>query len=103
MNNSYFWARLIDNVNGLSQLSSGTNRMNLIKVCFTVLILFSGYPLPADYPVISHRYAADPSGLEYNGRIYIYCSNDDDNDVSQGGWEMHSITCFSTNGVCRRS
>ena len=51
----------------------------------------------ADYPVIYQRYAADPSGLEYNGRLYVYCSNDDDNDRTN--YLMHSITCFSTDDL----
>jgi len=48
----------------------------------------------ADYPIVSQRYAADPTGLEFNGRLYLFCSNDDDNDTNS--YLMHSITCFST-------
>ena len=55
------------------------------------------FSLLADYPVIYQRYAADPSGLVYNGRMYIYCSNDDDNDRTN--YLMHSITCFSTDDL----
>jgi hypothetical protein len=42
----------------------------------------------ADYPLVSHKFAADPTGLEYNGRIYLYCSNDTDNNTN-GGYTMH--------------
>jgi arabinoxylan arabinofuranohydrolase len=52
----------------------------------------------ADYPLLSHRYLADPDGLEYNGRLYLYCSNDDDNPVG-GGYSMTSIVCISTDDL----
>jgi arabinoxylan arabinofuranohydrolase len=51
----------------------------------------------ADYPVVSQRYAADPGGLEFNGRLYIYSSNDDDNGTN--GYIMHSLTCFSSDDL----
>ena len=47
--------------------------------------------------MVSQHYAADPTGLEYNGRIYIYCSNDDDNTTNS--YAMHSFTCFSTDDL----
>jgi arabinoxylan arabinofuranohydrolase len=52
----------------------------------------------ADYPLISHKFSADPTGLEYNGRLYLYCSNDTDNDTN-GGYTMHSITCISSDDL----
>lgn len=52
----------------------------------------------ADYPLVSHRYLADPDGLEYNGQLYLYCSNDDDNSTN-GGYSMHSIVCISTDDL----
>src|SRR6476659_7744682 len=51
----------------------------------------------ADYPIVSQRYAADPAGVEFNGRAYVYCSNDDDNGTN--GYIMHSITCFSSDDL----
>jgi arabinoxylan arabinofuranohydrolase len=48
----------------------------------------------ADYPVASHRYLADPGALVQNGRLYVYCSNDDDNTGSS--YAMKSIVCVST-------
>ncbi|HEU5078506.1 MAG TPA: glycoside hydrolase family 43 protein [Opitutaceae bacterium] len=48
----------------------------------------------ADYPIASHRYLADPSTMVYNGRLYVYCSNDDDNSGSS--YAMKSIVCVST-------
>ncbi|HVV53235.1 MAG TPA: glycoside hydrolase family 43 protein, partial [Polyangia bacterium] len=52
-------------------------------------------PARADYPIMSHRYLADPGSLVYDGQVYLYTSNDDDNAVA-GGYTMHSIVCVST-------
>lgn len=49
----------------------------------------------ADYPIMSHRYLADPGSLVYDGTVYLYMSNDDDNAVA-GGYTMHSAVCAST-------
>lgn len=38
----------------------------------------------ADNPIISHRFTADPNAIVYNGRVYVFCSNDDDNHGSYG-------------------
>jgi arabinoxylan arabinofuranohydrolase len=51
----------------------------------------------ADYPIVSHSYAADPAAVEFNGRLYIYCSNDNENGTN--GYLMSSITCFSTDDL----
>jgi arabinoxylan arabinofuranohydrolase len=71
--------------------------------CFPIVVLLAfiiGLPCIgfADYPLISHRYLADPDGIEYNGRLYLFCSNDDDNSVA-GGYTMHSIVCISTDDL----
>lgn len=51
----------------------------------------------ADYPIASHRYLADPGSLVHNGRVYLYCSNDDDNAPDEkGGYIMKSIVCVSS-------
>ena len=51
----------------------------------------------ADYPLVSHKFSADPTGLEFNGRLYLFCSNDTDNDTN--GYTMHSITCISSDDL----
>ncbi len=56
------------------------------------------FPVLGDYPLIYHKYSADPTGLEYNGRLYLYCSNDTDNNTN-GPYSMHSITCISTDDL----
>lgn len=54
----------------------------------------------ADYPVASHRFLADPGALVYNGRVYLYCSNDDDNPIDgRGGYRMKSIVCISSSDL----
>ena len=35
--------------------------------------------------------------MEFNGRLYVYCSNDDENGTN--GYVMSSITCFSTDDL----
>ena len=66
---------------------------------WAICLMTFGVIAPAfgDYPIMAQRYAADPSGLEYNGRLYVYCSNDDDNNLTD--YLMHSITCFSTDDL----
>ncbi|HEY8463108.1 MAG TPA: carbohydrate-binding protein [Bacillota bacterium] len=52
----------------------------------------------ADYPIFYQRYTADPSGLEANGRLYLYCSHDV-YDPNRPGYIMNDITCISTDDL----
>ena len=52
----------------------------------------------ADYPIISNRYLADPAALVHEGRVYVYCSNDDESPV-QGGYNIPNVVCISTNDM----
>ena len=52
----------------------------------------------ADYPIMSQHYAADPTAVEWNGRLYVYCSNDEEN-TEDSGYIMDSIVCFSTDDL----
>lgn len=68
----------------------------LTQRLFSCLALCAALPSAfADYPVASHRYLADAGAMVSNGRIYVYCSNDDDNPV-EGDYQMKSIVCVST-------
>ncbi len=68
----------------------------LARATAFVLVLFAASPRAvADYPIASHRYLADPGSLVYDGRVYLYNSNDDDNAV-EGGYAMKSIVCVSS-------
>lgn len=71
----------------------------LITVLFFMLIGFSQHAF-ADYPIVSHRHLADPGALVYNGRVYLYCSNDDENPGDdQSGYQMKSIVCVSSSDL----
>ena len=63
--------------------SSAASRLLLVALA-TFLLLSAFSHARADYPIVSQRYAADPTGLEFNGRLYLYCSNDDDNGKMAG-------------------
>jgi arabinoxylan arabinofuranohydrolase len=66
---------------------------------YFILIGFTTYTL-ADYPIVSHRFLADPGSLVYNGRVYLYCSNDDENPATEdGGYQMTSIVCVSSSDL----
>jgi arabinoxylan arabinofuranohydrolase len=46
---------------------------------------------------MSQHYAADPAAVEFNGRIYLYCSNDEENYTNS--YTMTSLACFSTDDL----
>lgn len=52
----------------------------------------------ADYPIVSHRYLADPTVLVHDGRVYLYCSNDDEN-VGSADYLMQSLVCVSSSDM----
>lgn len=52
----------------------------------------------ADYPIMSHRYLADPASLVYNGRVYVYCSNDDESPV-EGSYNIPNVVCISSSDM----
>lgn len=67
-----------------------------------MLLLLVSITVFADYPIFSQRYTADPSGIEYNGRLYVYCSADFLKIGSNGpelGYYMKNITCISTDDM----
>jgi arabinoxylan arabinofuranohydrolase len=39
----------------------------------------------ADNPIITQRFCADPNALVHEGRVYVYCSSDEDNVDSYAG------------------
>lgn len=53
----------------------------------------------ADYPIFSQRYTADPTAVEYNGRLYIYSSHDADLTANQNTYNIPDITCISTDDL----
>lgn len=72
---------------------------NLITLLLFMLIGLNQHAL-ADYPIVSHRHLADPGSLVYNGRVYLYCSNDDENPGDdKSGYMMKSIVCVSSSDL----
>jgi len=74
----------------------------LFRISF--LLLFSSIGLSqyvfADYPIASHRFLADPGALVYDGRVYLYCSNDDENPGDdKSGYQMKSLVCVSSSDL----
>lgn len=55
--------------------------------------------IKADYPVFWQRYTADPWGIEYNGRLYLFCSHDTYDSQRGYGYFMNDITCISTDDM----
>lgn len=51
--------------------------------------------LHADYPIISHRYLADPSPLVTKERVFVYCSNDDESPL-EGSYNIPNVICVSS-------
>ncbi|WP_437673994.1 glycoside hydrolase family 43 protein [Sorangium sp. So ce131] len=73
--------------------------------CGGALVLIGLFASPsalADYPIASHRYLADPASLVHDGRVYLYCSNDDDSvkeDGSDDSYKMASIVAVSSSDL----
>ena len=63
-------------------------RLKLISLAFLL-----PYFVSAQNPIFSQRYTADPTGLEYNGRLYLWTSHDID---EQKRYWMNDITCISS-------
>lgn len=72
--------------------------MKRVSLLFFSLI-FSGILnlAKADYPIVGYRYLADPGAMWHNGRLYVYCSNDDDN--GDASYDMHTIVCVSSSDL----
>ncbi|MBN1974492.1 MAG: carbohydrate-binding protein [Sedimentisphaerales bacterium] len=71
----------------------------ILTIIFIIIISFTyASQIRADYPVMSQHYAADPTAIEWDGRLYVYCSNDQEN-TENSGYIMDSIVCFSTDDL----
>lgn len=73
-------------------------RLHYVAAPLLAALLQSSWAL-ADYPIASHRYLADPAIFLHDGRLYLYCSNDDDNvrsNTAEEGYSMASIVAVST-------
>ena len=75
-----------------------------IKSIFTIVLLTflfgNQFNVLADEVIVGYRHLADPASLVYNGRVYIYASNDDDNTMKKNsGYIMKSIVCVSSSDM----
>lgn len=72
---------------------------NYRPIWIVIFILCAALPRAVgDYPIVSHRYLADPAAMVHEGRVYVYCSNDDEN-ATAGGYAMKSIVCVSSSDL----
>lgn len=46
---------------------------------YGLLAIINSGAVFADNPIISHKFTADPNAMVWNGRVYVYCSRDDNN------------------------
>jgi len=71
--------------------------MKKIVTLLTSLILLgiANYSF-ADYPIVGYSYLADPGAFVYNGRVYVYCSNDNENSATGTTYDMSSVVCVSS-------
>ncbi len=82
----------------MKHVSNRTVYKNIIKVFVVAIVCITAFLARADYPIMSQHYAADPTAVEWNGRLYVYCSNDEEN-TENSGYIMDSIVCFSTDDL----
>ena len=62
------------------------------------LVVFALSPVLAENPIISQKYTADPTAIVWNDRVYVYCSNDDNNPTS-GGYDIKAYTLVSSDDM----
>ena len=72
-----------------------SNRGLLLSTAAILVLLPTAHAF-AHNPIISHEYTADPNAIVYNGRVYIYCSNDETND---GGYDLREYTLISSDDL----
>lgn len=85
------------NLKSASTMTKPRRRAQSLKRVLAAIGVAGAFSAQADYPIVSHHYAADPAAMEFAGRLYVYCSNDDENGTN--GYVMSSITCFSTDDL----
>lgn len=70
----------------------------ILTLCGLAAVLSCPSRVAADYPIVSHRYLADPSALVTKDRVYIYCSDDDESPV-QGSYNIPDVVCVSSSDM----
>lgn len=73
------------------------NKLRVLMILCSLVLFQWAF---ADYPIASHRFLADPGALVYDNRVYLYCSNDDENPTTgRGEYLMKSIVCISSSDL----
>ncbi|MGB8452349.1 MAG: carbohydrate-binding protein [Anaerocolumna sp.] len=70
---------------------------SILTVFCLLASLFSQLTVFADYPIFYQRYAADPTAVVYNGRVYLYGSHDVYEEGA--GYIINDITCISSDDM----
>ncbi len=74
------------------------NSKNFSKTLIAGVLLAASSCAVADSPIASHRYLADPTAMVSGGRVYLYCSNDDESPI-QGGYNIPNVVCVSSSDL----
>jgi len=76
--------------------------MNILKTfplsAMIVIVALSLSPVLAENPIIRQKYTADPNAIVWNDRVYVYCSNDD-NNPSTSGYDITAYTLMSSDDM----
>ncbi len=70
------------------------NRSIFSKVLIVTFLLIQ--MVLAENPIITQKYTADPNAMAYNGRVYVYCSRDDNNGE---GYDIIDYTLVSSDDM----
>ncbi len=71
--------------------------MNKFLVSVLITCMSSVFIAYADNPIISQKYTADPNAIVYNDRVYVFCSNDDNNPSD--GFNIINYTLVSSDDM----
>jgi hypothetical protein len=56
----------------MKQVSNRTVYTNIIKVFVVAVVCITAFLARADYPIMSQHYAANPTAIEWNGRLPFF-------------------------------
>ena len=71
--------------------------MNRFLVPLLITCIGSVFITNADNPIITQKYTADPNAIVYNDRVYVFCSNDDNNPSD--GFNIVDYTLVSSDDM----
>lgn len=95
----------VGNLDGTNNPDGDTGGNSDADALFKSLTLTKGYkPLTQGNPCMTQKFTADPGVMEYNGRVYVYTTNDqyiyDSNGaVTDNTYNVQSINCMSSSDM----